>query len=123
MAHSQTVRAGERARVLWIFSSSIPGQIRFRATPLGDGPLTGKVELKRGRWFSNRVETFALHARNVFDKGMSDGDFRIHVTPDRDCRIDFETRHFRAEIYFRILATVIALGVIAGVTSLVLSAL
>ena len=107
------VKAGERRRVLWLLSSSIPGQVRFRAEPIdGDSPA-GTVELARRRWFNWHSETQPLHARNVFDKAMSDADYRLWVTPERDTRIVFETRHFRAEYMFQILVAVILLGVLS----------
>jgi hypothetical protein len=63
------------------------------------------------------VTQHPLHRRNVFDKGFADADYRIYVTPDQDCEISFETRHFRAEIYFRLLAGLLILGLIAAMTA------
>lgn len=118
MPASFDLKAGERSRILWIFSSSIPGTVRFRATPTGNAPLSGKVELRRGHWFSTAVEEHPLHAVNVFDKGFTDSDYRIHVTPDSDCRIEFETRHFRAEPYFLFLAAFLILSIVSGSVAL-----
>ncbi|MEM7056863.1 MAG: hypothetical protein AAF557_04695 [Pseudomonadota bacterium] len=111
------IKAGEKKRVLWVFSSSIPGTPRFKAGAVDGGEVTGKVEVARRRWFEWQRENVDLHPRNVFEKGFSDADYRIYVTPDRDTRIIFETRHMRAELYFRILAAVLILGLISGVTA------
>ena len=108
------LKAGERARVLWIFSSSIPGMVRFHAKTETGEPPQGTIELAVRRWFAWDRKTFPLSATNRFDKGFSDADYRIYVTADTDCRIEFETRHFRAEIFFRILAGILILGVLSA---------
>ena len=122
MAKTLNIRAGERCRVLWIFSSSIPGQTRFSAEPIAGDALTGNVELVRRRWFNFETETFPLHAQNRFDKGFADADYRIYVTPDQDCRIEFETRHFRAETLFSLLIGLMVFGIVAAAASLFLIA-
>lgn len=119
MGKTFDIKAGTRTRILWIFSSSIPGTVRFTAAPSADGPLTGVVELARRRWFDMHRTNHDLHARNVFEKGMADADYRIYVTPDQDCHISFATRHMRAEIYFRILAGVFIMGLLAAATALI----
>ena len=113
------IPAGQRSRVLWLYSSSIPGSPRFRAEALDGGAPSGTVEVARRRWFAWHRDHHPLHQRNVFEKGFSDGDYRIYVTPDQDCRITFETRHFRAEIFFRILAGVLILGVLSAITAFI----
>ncbi|MEL7154239.1 MAG: hypothetical protein AAFN51_10715 [Pseudomonadota bacterium] len=117
-----SIRAGERCRVLWIFSSSIPGQTRFTAEPTDGGELTGTVELVRRRWFQFETETFPLQHQNSFDKGFADADYRIYVTPDQDCRIMFETRHFRAGTLFGLLIGLMIFGIVAAAASLFLVA-
>lgn len=107
------VKAGETRRILWLFSSSIPGQVRFRAEAADGEAPEGTVELARRRWFDWHRETQPLHARNVFDKGVSDSDYRLTVTAERDTRIVFETRHFRAEYLFQILVALVVLGVLS----------
>ena len=107
------IKAGQTKQVLWLLSSSIPGQIRFSAETSDGSEPSGTVELARRRWFDWQTETHPLHARNVFDKAMSDADYRLTVTPDNDARIVFETRHFRAEYIWKILVAVLALGVLS----------
>ena len=114
MPKSFRIKAGERVRVLWLFSDSIPATVRFTAKADGQGPLGGTVEMHRQRWFQWHRSTHELRARNAFDKGFADGDYRIFVTPDQDCTITFETRHFRAETFFWVLAAILILGLIAG---------
>lgn len=116
-----TLKAGRRSRILWIFSGSIPTTVRFRAAALDDAPVSGVVELFRRQWLDPETTHHPLGGRNVFSKGFSDADFRIYVTPDCDCRITFETRHFRAETFFRILAGVLVLGALAAGTALFLA--
>lgn len=114
------VRAGERCRVLWIFSSSIPGQARFASESNEGGPVSGTVDLVRRRWFKFQTETFPLRPENRFDKGFADADYRIYVTPDQDCTIRFETRHFRAGTLFSLLIGLMIFGIVAAATSLFL---
>ncbi len=121
MAKRFVLKAGERVCVLWVFSSSIPGTVRFNAGAPDGQEVTGTVELARRRWFSWIRTSHPLHARNVFDKGYTDTDYRIYVTPDRDCEITFETRHLRAEYYFRFLAAFLILGLIAAITAFVMT--
>lgn len=113
MAKEFLVKAGETRRILWLLSSSIPGQVRFRAEAVDGEPPAGTVELARRRWFDWHRETFPLRPQNVFDKGVSDSDYRVTVKPDRDTRIVFETRHFRAEYLFKILVALIVLAVLS----------
>ena len=118
MGKTFSIRAGERQRVLWIYSSSISGQTRFTAEAADGGVLTGNVDLVRRRWFAFETQTFPLRHHNRFDKGFTDADYRIYVTPDQDCRITFETRHFRAEILFKLLAGLVCLGLLSGLVPL-----
>ena len=111
------IKAGESKRVLWIFSSSIPGSPRFSAEAVDGGEVSGTVRVSRRRWFVWQHEDHPLHARNVFDKGFADADYRISVTPDKDTKVTFETRHMRTEIFIYILAAVVILGVVAGSTA------
>ena len=120
MGKTFSIRAGERCRVLWIFSSSIPGQTRFTAESADGGALTGNVDLVRRRWFQFETETFPLQHQNSFDKGFADADYRIYVTPDQDCRITFETRHFRAGTLFSLLIGLVVFGILAAAVSLFL---
>ena len=119
MAKQFIIPAGKRQCVLWVFSSSIPGQSRFTAEPLDGDTLTGTVEVRRWHWFHWRIKEYPLAQRNVFDKGFGDADFRIFVTPDQDCRITFQTRHFRAEAYFLLLAALLGLGFVAGLIAVI----
>lgn len=113
------IKAGERKRVLWLFSSSVPGQPQFSATPTKGEDLTGKVEVIR----SGGAEIFPLSSQNVCDKGFLDANYKIYVTPDQECEVEFQTRHFRAETLFVILALVILLsGIVPIFARLILSA-
>jgi len=113
------IKAGERKRVLWLFSSSVPGQPQFEATPTRGEEITGKVEVIR----SGGTETFPLSRQNSVEKGFWDANYKIYVTPDQDCEIEFQTRHFRAETLFIILALVVLFSGIAPIfIRLILSA-
>lgn len=120
MPKTLDLKAGEKRRILWLFSSSIPGQVRFRAEGADGAPPAGKVELAKRRWFDWTSEEFDLHPRNVFDKGVSDADYRLYVTPDSDTRITFETRHFRAEYLFRIIVALLVLGVLSPLVAMLI---
>ncbi len=119
MAKQFNIPAGTRKKVLWLFSSSIPGQVRFTAEPTDGEELSGKIELHRRSWFSWKEQDFPLNGRNVLEKGFGDADYRVFITPDQDCKVTFETRHFRAETYFVILGCVLGLGVVAGLTAFI----
>lgn len=109
---SIAARAGERTKVLHIFSDSIPQTVRFTATPAGAG---GTVEVVRRRWFVRRPpEVHPLRAEQAFDKGFADVDYTIHVTPDRDVTIAFQSRHFERKALFWVLGGVIVLAVVAA---------
>ena len=64
------ITAGETKRVLWIYSSSIPGATRFTAEAVDGGEVSGKVEVARKRWFNWLRDTHDLLAKNTFDKGF-----------------------------------------------------
>ncbi|MEM0987702.1 MAG: hypothetical protein AAGK00_02390 [Pseudomonadota bacterium] len=109
------IPASQRTKILWLYSSSVPGEVRFTATPTDPtASLNGTVELHRKRWFTWHRDDYPLSARMTLPKGMSDGDYRVYVTPDQDTDIQFQTRHARAEIFFVILACVVGLGLVAG---------
>lgn len=120
MPKTVQIPAGQRTRVLWIYSSSIPGDVRFTAHPIDGDTLTGTVDLQRNAMFGSRREQYPLTERMVLGKGFWDGDYRVFVTPDQDTEIRFETRHFHAEIFFVILAIILGLGVVSGVTAFLL---
>ena len=124
MAKTFEIPAGEkRRRPLAASQARFPGQVRFRAEAVNGGALTGKVELARRRWFTWERDEFDLHARNVFDKGVTDSDYRIFVTPDQDARITFETRHFRAEYLWKIILGLLVLAVLSPLVAMLISKL
>lgn len=111
-----TAKAGKRTKILHIFSDSIPQSIRFTATSLSGGqPPGGSIEITRRPWFVRTVETFPLRAEQVFRKGFADADYAIHVTPDEDVRIAFQTRHFEKKTLFIVLAALVVLGALSAV--------
>jgi len=113
------IKAGERKRVLWLFSSSVPGQPQFDATPIKGEDLSGKIEVVR----SGGTYFFPLSRHNICEKGFLDANYKIYVTPDQDCEIAFQTRHFRAETLFIILAlAVLFSGMVPVFIRLIVSA-
>ncbi|MEM7743005.1 MAG: hypothetical protein AAF409_04770 [Pseudomonadota bacterium] len=115
------IAAGQRSRILWIFSSSIPGDVTFTATPTDGSALSGTVEVHHNSWMGGRQEQHPLTERMVLRKGFWDSDYRVFVTPDQDTEIKFDTRHAHAKTLFVILAIVLALGVISGTTAFLLT--
>ena len=115
MGKTFDLKPGERTRVLWLYSSSIPGEVRFNAEADDGADPKGKVELVVRKWFDWKTTEFPLARRNVFPKGMSDSDYRLFVTAETPCRIEFETRHFRAEYFFKILIGMVVLAVLMPV--------
>lgn len=114
-------RAGERTKILHIFSDSVPQQVRFAAAPLVEGePVGGTVEVVRWHWFVRApAETLPLRAEQAFDKGFADMDYAIYVTSDSDVRILFRSRHFERSTLVAVLAVVAALGVFGAIFALV----
>ena len=114
-------RAGERTKILHIFSDSIPQQVRFVASPLVAGePVGGTVEVVRRHWFAKApAETFPLRSEQAFNKRFADIDYAIFVTPESDVRIAFQSRHFERSTLFAILGVVAALGVLGALFALV----
>lgn len=111
------IKAGETKQVLNLFSSSVPGQIRFRAETVDGSEPRGKVTARVQKWFSWSDRESDLAPTNILDKAFSESNYKVMVTPETDTKIIFETRHFRAEIFFVILAAIMILGLISGLTA------
>lgn len=114
----QIIPAGQRTRVLWIFSSSVPGMARFEAIGTDGAPASGTIELVGGHWLNRRHETKALDSLNSFEKRFMDSDYQLWVTPDHETRITFRTRHFRAQYLAYIFIGMIGLAVISNLVLL-----
>lgn len=114
------IKAGERVRVLHMVSDSIPATPRFRANTVDGNPATGKIEVIRGL-FGGNAETHNLAAENTVTKGFWDANYSVYVTPDKDTKITFETRHVRSSILVWVLIAVLAIGLVSGLAA-VLSA-
>jgi hypothetical protein len=114
-------RAGQRTKILHIFSDSIPQQVRFAAIPLVAGaPVGGTVEVDRWHWFAKAPgETFPLRTEQAFNKRFADIDYAVFVTPDSDVRIAFQSRHFERNTLFAILGVVLVLGVLGALFALI----
>ena len=110
---TMTLRKGERARVVHLFSDSMPQTVRFTAEPVsGDGPVSGQVEVAGSNWlFPKPVVPHELAAENALPKGMWDTRYSIYVTPDQDTKITFQTRHFTSGLLVIVIAIVVALAV------------
>ena len=114
-------RAGERTKILHIFSDSIPQEVRFAASPLVAGePLGGTVEVVRRHWIARApAETFPLRTEQAFKKRFADIDYAIFVTPESEVRIAFQSRHFERSTLFTILGVVAALGALGAIFALI----
>lgn len=114
-------RAGQRTKILHIFSDSIPQQVRFAAIPLVAGePVGGTVEVVRWHWFAKAPrETFPLRAEQAFNKRFADIDYAVFVTPDSDVRIALQSRHFERSTLFAILGVVLVLGALGALFALI----
>ena len=111
------IKAGERHRILHLFSDSIPQQVRFSAA-LADGgaPVSGDVEVAGSRWlFGKPAVHQPLTAENVVHKGWLDTNFSIYVTPDQDTRVTLHTRHFTSRMLVWVLAAVVVLAAASAV--------
>ncbi len=83
------IKAGERARIIRRFSSSIVATYKFSADPVDScDDLSGNVEVKGSRWlFPKPAETQKLGRQNSVNKGMWDTFYSIYVVPDVDVYI------------------------------------
>ena len=110
------VPAGKRTRILHMVSDSIPQTVRFTALDAENGGLaTGTVEIQRRPWFLPAPpERAPLQPENRFQKGFADVTYAITVTPDRDTRIVFSSRHFERHILFTVLIAVAVLGALSA---------
>lgn len=111
------IRAGERRRILHLFSDSIPQQVRFSAAAAdGAGPVGGEVEVSGSRWlFAKPPVRQPLEADNMVRKGYWDTNFSIHVTPDRDTIVTLHSRHFTSRVLMLGLILLVVLGALAAV--------
>jgi len=108
MAKSMDLPAGARTRILHLFSDSVPKTIRFTAEGTDGAPPTGTVEIVRtGRATVARP----LGAENAVEKGFTDWNYSLYVTPDRDCRVTFQGRHVES---WWIIAAIVILALISG---------
>lgn len=109
------IRAKERQRILHLVSDSIPQRVRFEATALGAGHVSGRVEVVGSRWlFPKPPALHPLQPENVIHKGFFDTLFSVYVTPDQDTRITMRSQHFTSRMLFWVLLAVLMAG-IAGV--------
>ena len=110
------IRAGERRRILHLFSDSIPRQVRFSAAPAdGAGPVGGEVEVAGSRWlFAKPPVRRPLALENVVAKGYWDTNFSIYVTPDRDMIVTLHGGHFTSRMLWWVLAAVVIVGAAAA---------
>lgn len=115
------IRAKERRRILHLVSDSIPQQVRFEATAVAAGPVSGEVEVAGSRWLFRKAPVRQpLQRDNRVHKGAFDALFSIYVTPDQDTRITLRSRHFTARMLAWVLLAVGAVGV-AGALVYILS--
>lgn len=114
-------RAGERTRVLHLFSDSVPQSVRFTACSLeGDGTVSGTVEIVRSVLpVGGRVAAVPLAPENAFRKSMFDTRYSVYVTPSTDTRIVFRTRHFSANMFWLALGGVLIAGLAGGIVAYV----
>ena len=113
--YDEVIPGGKRRRVLLLVSSSMAGRVLFRAAPTDGAPPAGKVEV-RGGMFGTRREEHPLVYDNNLRKRFTDNIYSVWVTPERQTRITFKTRHFRAHL----LAIALVLLIVAGVTAALL---
>lgn len=121
MFEEEIIEGGQRRRVLFILSSSIPTVARFRAVATDGQPVAGKVEIRRGL-FGERREEQPLKLDNACRKGFWDVVFSVYVTPERQSRIMFQTWHFRAHHLGLVLGAVLVLGLAGGIVTFFVAA-
>lgn len=110
MGETFSIKAGERKRVYRLFSSSIPSTINFDANA-DAGEITGVVEVDRWHWFSWKRETVPLKRNNAIEKGFGDADFLIHITPDQDCEVVFQSKSVGGPFLIIVLAVILIVAI------------
>lgn len=111
------LKSGERKRVLWLLSDSIPSSPRFHARPSSDGELSGTIEVVR----PGKTEVHPLEPDNTLSKGFWDFHYSIYVTPDQDCELEFKTSHFSGKILIIIILAILVVSLLNIVVQLLLS--
>lgn len=111
MARTIDLKAAERTRILHMFSDSIPKTIAFGAATTSGAAPTGTIEVVRQ---GGRSETHALGTDNSVQKGFTDWNFSIYVTPDQDCTVTMPGGLLQGKTLFLIIGLVLLIGLIAG---------
>ncbi len=110
------IEAGERRRIIRVFSSSVATTYRFRAEPL-EGTVSGTVEVKGSNWiFPKPAVSQELAEDNTVEKGAWDTLFSVTVVPDGDVRVITEGRSMRSAGVLAAIVGVIV--VLAGIVIL-----
>ncbi|MEM7496371.1 MAG: hypothetical protein AAF371_00095 [Pseudomonadota bacterium] len=104
------VSAGRVIRILWLFSSTTKGTIRFHAEPLEPGPVSGDIVIRTRRFTRAKERHQRLEAENAVVKGRLETDFSIFVRPDRDVEITLQGWYFTAERLFTALGAVLVIA-------------
>jgi len=83
------VKAGERKRIIFQFSNSLPQTHKFSAKPVDpDNKIAGIIEVKGSNWLFPKADvTFDLGDVNAIDKGAWDTFYSVYVTPKTDIKI------------------------------------
>ncbi len=83
------IKAGEKKRIIYQFSNSLPQTHKFTAEPTGpDSKLGGVIEVKGSNWlFPKDGVSFDLGDINAIDKGAWDTIYSVYVTPQTDTKI------------------------------------
>jgi len=114
---------GERTRVLYIWSSSMPGAIRFSAETQSGNPPGGLVETSIRRILPRKTTEYPLKAKNRLTKGVFDSSYQIFVTPDEDTTITVQSWHFQARHLIWAVGILIGLAVISTLVPFLLRSL
>ncbi len=114
------IKAGERVKVIHMFSNSLPMDLGFSAISEQEGQkISGQVEVKGSNWlFPKEAVLQKLREENIVKKGMWDTLYSVYVIPDIDLSIKVE-KPGGVKIW---LMLIIALIVVAIASSMFFSA-
>ena len=83
------ISAGERTRIIWKLSNSIPTTYEFFAfSPSGNDELSGTIVIKGSNWlFPKPPVSQKLAQQNTVSKTMWDTFYSVYVTSDQDVQV------------------------------------
>ncbi len=116
------IKAGQRTRIIHMFSNSIPMTLDFRAEAVRKGQqVSGEVEVRGSNWlFPKPPVVQELGEENSVEKGMWDTFYSVYVTPRNDVRIETRTTG-GTQIWVFLIIALVLLAVVSSLFPMLFS--